>query len=115
MADEVPAGKGQHDAGNGHCRRRCAGPQQLDQVGFQPDLEQEDHHADFLQEMENGRLRSMVIIAEIDQSQDRSPQENARQKFTQHCRLADPSGRRPQEPCGGQHDRQNTQHLNDLR
>ena len=113
MADEVPSGKGQHDAGNGHRGRRCAGPQQLDQVGFQPDLEQENHHADFLQEMKDGVLRG-VVIAQIDQAQDGSPQEDARQQLAQHRRLADPAGERPQKPRGGQHDCQGAEQCGDL-
>ena len=69
-----PPAKGSTTPTIGHRGRRRAGPQQLDQVGFQPDLEQENHHADFLQEMEDGRLRP-VVIARIDQPQDGSPQE----------------------------------------
>ena len=57
MADKVSSRKGEHDPNNRHRGRRRAGPQQLHQVRFQPDLKQENHHPDFLQEMEDGRLR----------------------------------------------------------
>ena len=58
--------------------------------------------------------RRPVVIAGIDQTQDGSPQEDARQKFAQHGRLADPAGRSPQEPRCGQHDCQDAQQLDDL-
>ncbi len=73
VADEISAGKGKHHPGNGHRRRRRAGPQQLHEVGFQADLEQQDHHPDFLQKVKDSGLLT-VLIAQIDQPQDGSPQ-----------------------------------------
>ena len=112
VADHVSAGKRKHHAHDSHHRRGAARAEQLHEVGFQTDFKQQDDYAHLGEEAKYERAGQLRVVR-ADQAQHRRPEDDARQEFAQHGRLADRPGAHAEKPGDDQDDGQHAKELCD--
>ena len=81
LARDITQREGHDHAHHRHRERRRAHLQHLLQVGLEPDLEEEDDHADLGERLDDRLVR-------VDQPEQRRAEQHAGEQFADHRRLA---------------------------